>query len=99
LQMNKTEATKLLKDSRDKIDRIDDKIIDLIEERNSMAGKIAAAKKVLKKDVKDPQREDYIQQKIKKIAEEKKINEVSLNQIMDILTHLNKQEQEKILRR
>lgn len=97
--MNNREAMKLLNDSRDKIDQIDNKIIDLIDERTSLALEIATAKKVLNKDIKDPEREEYIQQKIKKIAKKKNIDEKSLKQIMHILTDLSKQEQEKILRR
>ena len=96
--MNRSEAQKLLEDSRNKIDRIDDEIIELIALRTSLAREIANAKKVLNKDVEDLQREDYIQRKIKEIAKKKNINEVSLNQIMKILTDLNKYEQEKIIR-
>lgn len=97
--MNEKEALKLLQDSRDKIDLIDDKLIDLIGERTSLAMDIATAKMVLNKDTKDTEREDYIQLKIKKLAKKKKINEVNLKQIMDILIDINKHEQEKILRR
>ena len=97
--MNRSEAIKLLDDSRNKIDHIDDEIIDLIVQRTSLAQDIAKAKNVLNKDIEDQQREDYIRHKIKEIAKKKNINEVSLKQIMNILTDLNKYEQEKILRR
>jgi len=97
--MDKSEALKLLNDSREKIDEIDDQIIDLIALRTSLAKDIATAKKVLDKDIEDPTREEYIQHKIKQIAKKKNINQVSLKQIMNILTELNKQEQEKLLRR
>jgi len=97
--VNRSEAIKLLDDSRNKIDHIDDEIIDLIVQRTSLAQDIAKAKNVLNKDIEDQQREDYIRHKIKEIAKKKNINEVSLKQIMNILTDLNKYEQEKILRR
>ena len=97
--MNKEEALKLLESSRDKIDQIDDEIIDLILERTSLAQDIGNAKKVLEADIKNTQREDYIQDKIKKVAKQNNIDENSLLKIMDILMHLNKFEQEKILRR
>lgn len=97
--MNKQEALHLLRTSRDKIDQIDDQIIELIEERTSLAGEIGTAKKVLNRDIKNTEREDYIQQKIKKIAKEKNIDENSILEIMDILMKLNKSEQEKIVGR
>lgn len=97
--MDKSEALKLLQDSRNKIDQIDDEIIDLIGKRTSLAKDIASAKKILDKNIEDTQREDYIQHKIKEIAKKKNINQVSLTQIMKILTDLNKHEQEKLLRR
>ncbi|MCE5214415.1 MAG: chorismate mutase [Methanobacterium sp.] len=97
--MNKKEAEILLDDSRKKIDDIDDQIIDLIDERTSLAFQIATAKKVLNKEIKDTEREEFIQEKIKKLAKDKNINEISLKQIIDILTDLSIQEQERILRR
>jgi chorismate mutase len=97
--VNKEEAFKLLEISRDKIDQIDDEIIDLILERTSLAKEIGTAKKVLETGIKNTEREDYIQDKIKKVAKQNNIDENSLLKIMDILMHLNKLEQEKILRR
>ena len=97
--MNRSEALTQLNDSRKEIDRIDDEIIELIIKRTSLAEDIATAKKVLRKDIEDSTREDYIQHKIKDIAKKKDISEVSLTQIMKILTDLNKYEQEKVLRR
>ncbi|HTX61894.1 MAG TPA: chorismate mutase [Methanobacterium sp.] len=97
--MNKKEALELLETSRDKIDRIDDQIIDLILERTSLAKEIGTAKKVLEADIENTEREDYIQEKIKKLAKQSNIDESSLLKIMNILMQLNKYEQEKILRR
>ena len=97
--MNKQEAFHLLQISRDKIDQIDDQIIELVAERTSLAVEIGKAKKVLNRDIENTAREDYIQQKIKKIAREKNIDQTSILEIMDILMKLNKTEQEKILGR
>jgi chorismate mutase len=97
--VNKDEARKLLVTSREKIDLIDNQIIDLIIKRTSLAKDISIAKKVLNTDIKNTEREDYIQRKIKKLAKENDIDEISLLKIMDILMKLNKSEQERILRR
>lgn len=97
--MNEKEALNLLATSRNKIDRIDNQIIDLILERTSLAKDIGIAKKVLNTDIKNTEREDYIQRKIKRLAKENNIDQTSLLEIMDILMKLNKSEQEKILRR
>ncbi|HEY0196904.1 MAG TPA: chorismate mutase [Methanobacterium sp.] len=97
--MNEEEALNLLVTSRNKIDRIDNEIIDLILERTSLAKDIGTAKKVLNTDIKNTEREDYIQRKIKRLAKENNIDQTSLLEIMDILMKLNKSEQEKILRR
>ena len=97
--MDKSEALKLLQNSRNKIDQIDDEIINLIQKRTSLAKDIATAKMVLDKNVEDKEREDYIQHKIREIAREKNIDAVSLQKIIKILTDLSKVEQEKILRR
>ncbi len=97
--MNKNKAFELLSTSREKIDQIDNQIIDLIIERTSLAKDISTAKKVLNTDIENTEREDYIQRKIKKLAKENDIDEISLLEIMDILMKLNKSEQERILKR
>lgn len=97
--MNKNKALELLSTSREKIDQIDNQIIDLIIERTSLAKDISTAKKVLNTDIENTEREDYIQRKIKKLAKDNDIDEISLLEIMDILMKLNKSEQERILKR
>lgn len=97
--MKKSEAMQLLKESRKKIDNIDEKILNLISERTSLARKIIKAKIALNMDIWDPEREKQIEQKTRKIARENKIDENKLIKIMRILTELNKMEQEQILRR
>lgn len=97
--MDRAEALKQLESSRNRIDELDEEIIRLIKERTSLAGDIAQAKIVLDMNIHDPEREEYIHQKIREIANQQKINEDSLTQIIKILTDLSKEEQEKILRR
>ena len=97
--MDREEASRLLQDSRIKIDEMDEMLIDLIEKRTSLARDIVKAKMVLGIAIEDKKREEYIQLKIKEIASEKKIDEVSLTRIIKILTDMSKEEQKKILRR
>ncbi|MCE7698656.1 MAG: chorismate mutase [Methanobacterium paludis] len=97
--MDREEALRLLQDSRNKIDEMDEEIISLIERRTSLARDILDAKIVLGIKIEDKKREAYIHEKIKEIAREKKIDEVSLTRIMKILTDISKKEQQKMLRR
>ena len=97
--MDREEASRLLQNSRIKIDEMDEMLIDLIENRTSIARDIVKAKMVLGIEIEDKKREEYIQVKIKEIASEKKIDEVSLTRIIKILTDMSKEEQKKIFRR
>jgi len=97
--VDREEASRLLQNSRIKIDEMDEMLIDLIENRTSIARDIVKAKMVLGIEIEDKKREEYIQVKIKEIASEKKIDEVSLTRIIKILTDMSKEEQKKILRR
>lgn len=97
--MNKKEAFELLEVSRDKIDQIDNQIIELVLQRTSLAKDIGKAKQLLKIDIKNTEREDYIQEKIKRLAKDNNMDETSLLKIMDILMQLNKFEQKKVIRR
>ncbi|HML05985.1 MAG TPA: chorismate mutase [Methanobacterium sp.] len=97
--MDTAEALKILQESREKIDGIDEEIISLITKRTSLARDIVNAKLVLGMEIEDKKREDYIQDKTKRIAEQKQLDENCLKKIMKILTDLSKKEQEKILRR
>ncbi len=97
--MDREEASRLLQDSRIKIDEMDEMLIDLIEKRTSLARDIVKAKMVLGIEIEDKKREEYIQVKIKEIARGKKIDEDSLTRIIKILTDMSKEEQKKILRR
>ncbi len=95
--MDKAEALKVLQESRVAIDNIDEELIYLIEKRTSLAKDIASAKIALGMEIEDKEREDFIQDKIKKISKE--IDGDFINKIMKILMELSKKEQEKILRR
>lgn len=97
--MNKEEASRLLQESRTKIDEMDEMLIDLVEKRTLLARDIVNAKLVLGIEIEDKKREAYIHEKIKQIAREKNIDEVSLTSIIKILTDMSKEEQKKILRR
>jgi chorismate mutase len=95
--VDRAEALKILQESRVAIDKIDEELIYLIEKRTSLARDIVSAKMTLGIPIEDKKREDYIQDKIKKIPKE--IDGDVINKIMKILMDLNKKEQEKILRR
>ena len=95
--MDKVEAEELLNKSREKLDIIDEKLIDLIVERTSLAGDIANSKKVLNKDLFDPERESIIHDRISKLIEDKDINKESVFEIFNILFTMSKEEQKKYL--
>lgn len=78
---------------------MDEMLIDLVEKRTLLARDIVNAKLVLGIEIEDKKREAYIHEKIKQIAREKNIDEVSLTSIIKILTDMSKKEQKKILRR
>lgn len=95
---SKEEALKLLENSRKEIDKIDNTLIDLISLRTSLAKDILKAKIYLDMDIYDKSREDLIHKKTTELAGEKNLDPEILNQIMDMLTILNKNEQKKLLK-
>ena len=97
--MDESQAQKLLKESREKIDIIDTDIITLISKRTDLAKKIINAKVILGMEIQDKKREEHIHMKTRKIAREFQIDEDMLSQIMKILTDINKKKQEQLLRR
>ncbi len=97
--MDKSRALKLLHDSRERIDSIDEELLSLISKRTALSRDIIKAKIFLDIDIHDPDREEHIHKKAKNMARENNIDEEGLSQIMKILTDLNKKEQEEILRR
>ena len=93
------EAENLLKESRNRIDEIDNELFDLISQRTSLAKDIVLAKEYIGMPIYDKSREDAIHEKVKKFSEEKNLDVEIIDQILDMLTILNKDEQKKIIRR
>ncbi len=96
---NKQEAEELLEKSRNRIDEIDNELFDLISQRTSLAKDIALSKDYLGMPVYDKNREDAVHAKIDGFCEELGLDVDIIDQIVDMLTILNKNEQNKILRR
>ena len=96
---NNQEAELLLKESRKRIDEIDNALFDLISERTSLAEGIALSKDYLGMPIFDKSREEAIHEKIKRMAMENDLDEDIVDQIIDMLTILSKNKQEEILRR
>lgn len=96
---NKEEAEILLKESRKRIDEIDNALFDLISERTSLAEGIAFSKNYLGMPIYDKSREEAVHEKIKRMAKENDLDEDIIDQIIDMLTILSKNKQEEILRR
>ena len=96
---NPEEAKLLLSESRKRIDEIDNEIVSLISERTSLAKDIALSKNYLGKPIYDKSREDSIHEKVVEMANEYDLDDDILNQIINMLTILSKNEQEEILRR
>ena len=96
---NEKEAKDLLKESRNRIDEIDNELFNLICQRTSFAVDIALAKEYLGMPIYDKTREDAIYAKIEKLSEENDIDVEIIDQIVNMLTILSKNEQKEILRR
>ena len=95
---NQQEAEDLLKKSRIRIDEIDNELFDLISQRTSLAKDIALSKEYLGMPIYDKSREDAVHEKIDGFCEELGLDIDIIDQIVDMLTTLNKNEQKKILR-
>ena len=95
---SKEEAESLLKESRNRIDEIDNELFDLISQRTSLAKDIALSKDYLGMPIYDESREAAIHEKIDVICEELGLDVDIIDQIVDMLTILNKNEQKKILK-
>ena len=96
---NNEDAEKLLKKSRNRIDEIDNELFDLISQRTALAKSIALSKEYLGMPIYDKSREDEIHKKIKRISDEKGLDLDIIDQIVNMLTILSKNEQKEILRR
>ena len=96
---NQQEAEDLLKKSRIRIDEIDNELFDLISQRTSLANEIALAKDYLGMPIFDKSREEEVHRKVDALCEELGLDVDVVDQIVDMLTILSKNEQKKILRR
>ncbi|KZX13564.1 chorismate mutase [Methanobrevibacter oralis] len=96
---NKNEAEKLLKNSRNRIDEIDNELFNLISQRTSLAKDIALAKEYIGIPIYDKSREDEIYKKVEKLSQENGLDVDIINQIVNMLTILSKNEQKEILGR
>ena len=96
---NEKEARILLEESRMRIDEIDNELCDLISERTSLAKGIVFSKQYLGMPIYDESREKAVHEKIEKLAKEKDLDVVIIDQIVNMLTILSKNEQKEILRR
>ena len=96
---NKEDAENLLLESRNRIDEIDNDLFDLICQRTSIAKDIALAKDYLGMPIYDKTREDAIYAKVERLSEENGIDVEIIDQIVNMLTILSKNEQNELLRR
>ena len=96
---NKEEAEKLLKESRKRIDEIDNELFDLISQRTSLAKDIVLSKEYLGMPIYDKSREEEVHNKLKRLSEENNLDVDIIDQIVNMLTILSKNEQKEILRR
>lgn len=96
---SENEAQELLDNSRIQIDEIDNELFELICKRTSLAKDIVLAKTYLDMPIYDKAREKIIFDKSHKLAYEKNLDVDIIEQIMNMLTILSKNEQNKILRR
>ena len=96
---NEKEARILLEKSRVRIDEIDNELCDLISERTSLAKGIVFSKQYLGMPIYDENREKAVHEKIEKLAREKDLDVDIIDQIVNMLTILSKNEQKEILRR
>jgi chorismate mutase len=96
---NKEDAENLLEISRNRIDEIDNELFNLICQRTSLANDIALAKDYLGLPIYDENREKAVHAKIEELSEKNGIDPHIIDQIVDMLTILSKNEQKEILRR
>lgn len=95
---NKEMARNLLDASRKQIDEIDNELFELICRRTSLATDIAVVKNYLGIPIQDNVREKIIFDKTERLARDNDIDIDIIDQIMNMLTILSKNEQKKILK-
>lgn len=92
------EALKLLNNARKRIDEIDNDLVDLIDERTSLAKEVVTAKQVLGMEIYDKNREDEVRDQVLKLAKERNIDGDILNIIMNMLAMLSKNKQRELIK-
>ena len=80
---------------RKEIDSIDNSIIQLLSKRKGIVKKIAGIKKQENKSIIDKEREQEIIHRLKKLAEEKGLDENFIESIYEIIINNSRNEQEK----
>ena len=86
-----------LKELRQKIDKIDDELVRLFEQRMEVSGEIAQYKIKNNLPVYDPERE---QQKLQELSQKvKKENETYITDLYTLLFELSRSNQERIIRK
>ena len=95
--MDESEAKDLLNNSRDKIDVLDEEILNLIVERTSLAKDIVLSKKALNLPIFDSSRENIIYTKISNLARDKGLDTEKTVEIFKLLAQMSKDEQKKYI--
>ncbi|WP_292794386.1 chorismate mutase [Methanobrevibacter sp.] len=95
---NNEEAEILLKESRKRIDEIDNALFDLISQRTALAKDIVFSKDYLGLPIYDKDREEAIHKKIEKLSKENNLDSEIIDQIFSMLTKLSKNMQKQILK-
>ncbi len=86
----------LLKTLRDQIDAIDSELVALLGKRVAVAREIARIKKREKLPILDPNREDEIKAKVKKLAGEHQISPLIMEEIFQLLLDYSRIEMESV---
>ena len=85
----------MIEELRKEIDSIDNSIIQLLSKRKGIVKKIAGIKKQENTPVIDKEREQEIIHRLKKLAEEKGLDENFIESIYEIIINNSRNEQEK----
>ncbi|MFS9079075.1 chorismate mutase [Streptococcus infantis] len=82
---------------RQEIDKIDDQIVQLLEERMHLVEGVVAYKKSTGKQILDSKREEAIFEKVRNRVSDKKYEETIVATFSDILKHSRDYQEQKLL--
>ena len=82
---------------RQEIDKIDDQIVQLLEERMHLVEGVVAYKKTSGKPILDTKREEAIFEKVRNRVSDKKYEETIVATFSDILKHSRDYQEQKLL--